>query len=74
MADRHQPDQPLSQLYVLRLWREAEGAHWQAVLRPAGGGPRMGFADLEQLAIFLLRQADHPAPAIPAEHRPGDDD
>jgi hypothetical protein len=67
MADRHKPEQPLSQLYVLRLWREAEGAPWQAMLRPADGGPRLGFADLEQLAIFLLRLADSPAPRPRAE-------
>ena len=74
MADRHEPEQPLSQLCVLRLWREAEGAPWQAMLRRAGGGPRIGFADLEQLAIFLLRLAERPAPAIRAEHPPGDND
>jgi hypothetical protein len=62
MADRHESEQPLSQLYVLRLWREAQGAPWQAMLRPADGGPRIGFADLEQLASFLLRLADSPAP------------
>jgi hypothetical protein len=74
MPDRHEPEQPLSQLYVLRVWREAEGALWQAMLRPADGGPRLGFANLEQLAIFLLCLADRPAPAIPAEHPPGDND
>jgi hypothetical protein len=74
MADRHELEQPLSQLYVLRLWREAASAPWQAMLRRADGGPRIGFADLEQLAIFLLRLADRPAPAIPAEHEAGDTD
>ena len=67
MADRHEPEQPLSRLYVLRLWREAQGAPWQAMLRPADGGPRIGFANLEQLAIFLLRLADSPAPRLLAE-------
>lgn len=62
MGDRHEPEQLLSQLYVLRLWREAESAPWQAMLRPADGGPRIGFANLEQLANFLLRLADSPAP------------
>jgi hypothetical protein len=74
MADRHQPHEPISQLYILRLWREAASAPWQAMLRPAGGGPRIGFADLEQLAMFLLRLADRPAPPISAEHPPGDND
>jgi hypothetical protein len=72
MADRHEPHQPLSQLYVLRLWREAASAPWQAMLRPAGGGSRIGFADLEQLAIFLLRLADHPAPPDPTTETAGD--
>jgi hypothetical protein len=62
MAERHDPKQPLSRLYALRLWREAEGAPWQAMLRPADGGPRIGFANLEQLAIFLLHLADSSAP------------
>ena len=74
MADRHEPEQPLSQLYVLRLWRETASAPWQAMLRPAGGGPRIGFASLEQLAIFLLGLADRPVPAIPAEPPAGDTD
>jgi hypothetical protein len=74
MAKAHEPYEPLSQLYVLRLWREAEGAPWQAILRPADGEVRIGFADLEQLAIFLLRLADHRAPAISAEPPPGDND
>ena len=74
MADRHEPHEPLSQLYVLRLWREAASAPWQAMLRPASGGSRIGFADLEQLAIFLLRLADRPPPSIPAAQPPGDHD
>jgi hypothetical protein len=74
MADRHEPNQPLSQLYVLRLWRESEDAPWQAMLRPADGEPRLGFASLEQLAIFLLRLAEGSAPAIPAEPPAGDND
>jgi hypothetical protein len=42
--------------YLLTVWREGGGAVWRAALRPAGGGERMGFADLEQLAAFLLHQ------------------
>ena len=61
-------DRPLSQLYVLRLWRESEDVPWQAMLRPADGGPRIGVADLEPLAIFLLRLADSRAPPDDAEH------
>jgi hypothetical protein len=74
MADRDEPHELLSQLYVLRLWREVAGAPWRAMLRPADGGPRLGFADLEQLAIFLLRHADRPAPPVRLEGTPGDND
>jgi hypothetical protein len=42
--------------YLLSLWRE--GRIWRAALRPADGGPRQGFGDLEQLAAFLLRLQD----------------
>jgi len=62
MADRHEPEQPLSQLYVLRLWRETAGAPWQAMLRPADGRPRIGFASLDALLAFLMAQTD---PATP---------
>jgi hypothetical protein len=47
--------------YVLSLWRE--GRTWRAALRPAGGGPRKGFGDLEQLVAFLLRLQDDPTAA-----------
>ena len=67
MTDSHERQEPITQLYVLRLWRETASAPWQAMLRPAGGGPRIGFADLEQLAIFLLRLADSPAPPVPGD-------
>jgi hypothetical protein len=74
MADPYQRHAPLTQLYVLRLWRESVGAPWQAMLRPAGGGPLLGFANLEQLASFLLRLADDPARPVVAELAPGDHD
>lgn len=52
--------------YLLTVWREGGGAVWRAALRPAGGGERMGFADLEQLAAFLLRLPDQSdAPGTP---------
>lgn len=62
MANRAEHASPLTQIYVLSLWREREGAPWRAALRPAGSAERIGFADLEQLAAFLLRLADGRAP------------
>ncbi len=44
-----------SQLYLLRLWREATGAPWRLSLREASGGEAIGFADLDDLVVFLLR-------------------
>lgn len=54
--------QTQSRLFLLTLWREDGPSPWRAALRPADGGPRMGFADLEQLAAYLLRLADMPDP------------
>jgi len=42
--------------YLLSLWQE--GRSWRAALRPADGGPRQGFGDLDQLMVFLLRLQD----------------
>jgi hypothetical protein len=44
-----------SQVYLLRLWREAAGAPWRLSLRQASAGAAIGFADLDDLVIFLLR-------------------
>jgi hypothetical protein len=44
-----------SQVYLLRLWREAGGAPWRLSLREASEGEAIGFADLDDLVIFLLR-------------------
>ena len=49
------PDSAIQQTYLLSLWREAPGARWRAALRPAGSTERIGFADLEMLALFLMR-------------------
>ncbi len=48
-------DERRSQMYVLRLWREAAGAPWRLSLRTATGGEASGFADLDDLVVFLLR-------------------
>lgn len=49
-------------LYVLRLWQEAADTPWRAMLRPAGGGERLVFSDIEHLAIFLLCVTNEPEP------------
>jgi hypothetical protein len=54
--------------YLLSLWQE--GGTWRAALRPADGGPRQGFGDLEQLAAFLLRLQDEYSVAHPAGPTP----
>ena len=59
-----EPSDHRRQTYLLSLWRE--GRTWRAALRPADGGPRQGFADLEQLVAFLLRLQDERPVAGPA--------
>jgi hypothetical protein len=54
--------------YLLSLWQE--GTAWRAALRPADGGPRLGFGDLEQLVAFLLRLQDQHPVAHPADPTP----
>ena len=49
--------------YLLSLWQE--GRSWRAALRPADGGPRQGFGDLDQLVAFLLRLQDEHGGAAP---------
>ena len=46
------------QVYLLTLWRETADAPWRAALRHSGTQERVGFADLEALALFLLRLND----------------
>ncbi|HET7038177.1 MAG TPA: hypothetical protein VFI42_21060 [Thermomicrobiaceae bacterium] len=61
------PHRPRHRVYLLSLWREGEAGSWRAALRPADGGPRLGFADLEQLAAYVLRlnEVDEPERAPP---------
>ena len=57
------------QVYLLSLWRETADAPWRAALRRAGSQERVGFADLEALALFLLRLDDgQTQPQGPAKH------
>jgi hypothetical protein len=65
------PERPGSRdhyTYLLTLWQE--GRSWRAALRPADGGLRQGFGDLEQLVAFLLRLQDEPSPTAPAGPTP----
>jgi hypothetical protein len=61
MPPSDRADLPRSHTFVLTLWRERQDGPWRAALRLADGGVRVGFADLEQLAAFLLSLADQPA-------------
>lgn len=53
--------------WLLRLWREGEGA-WHASLQTIDGGAPAGFADLEQLFAFLLALTE--TAGKPANERP----
>jgi hypothetical protein len=47
--------------YLLRLW-PAGAAHqqvWRASLEDVQSGERRGFANLEQLFVFLMEQTEH---------------
>jgi hypothetical protein len=51
------------QSYLLRLWK-AEQTGWRASLEDARTGERIGFANLEQLFVFLMeRVADDTRPS-----------
>jgi hypothetical protein len=54
----HDADPACHQVYLLTLWRETADAPWRAALRHSGTQERIGFADLEALALFLLRLDD----------------
>jgi hypothetical protein len=56
MKPEQRADARCSQLYLLQLWREATGAPWRLSLREASAGTMIGFADLDDLVIFLLMQ------------------
>ena len=61
---------PCRQVYVLTLWRATGATPWRAALRPAGSEERIGFADLEALALFLLRLDESEAPAERGQTNP----
>lgn len=55
MAQRHQSGAAGHRVFLLTLWQEAADTRWRAALRAADSQQRIGFADLEALALFLLR-------------------
>jgi hypothetical protein len=70
MAPDYGPTDSDSRVYLLGLWRETTSGPWRATLRQAGSETRIAFADLEQLALFLLRLTDEhtwPGPATEAQ-------
>ena len=46
--------------YILRMWVTDRGdaARWQASLEDPDTGRRIGFANLEELFIFLMEQSE----------------
>lgn len=45
-----------TRLYLLRLWREHEGAPWRMALRCTDSAAPIGLTDLDALVAFLLRE------------------
>jgi hypothetical protein len=58
-----------SQVYLLRLWREAALSPWRLSLRQASEGAAIGFADLDDLVIFLLRAMGRKGGTIQGEEQ-----
>jgi hypothetical protein len=67
MRASDEPEAAHHATYLLTVWREGGGATWRAALRSAEGGDRLGFADLEQLAAFLLRLPERRTPPVAPE-------
>ena len=53
--------QTTSLSYLLRLWSTGAAHHqvWRASLEDVQSGERRGFANLEQLFVFLMEQTEH---------------
>ena len=53
--------QTTSRSYLVRLWPTgaAEQQVWRASLEDVRSGQRRGFANLEQLFVFLMEQTEH---------------
>ena len=60
---------PCRQVYVLTVWRATSATPWRAALRPTGSQERIGLADLETLALFLLAWTTADATGDVVKHR-----
>ena len=58
-----------SRSYLLRLWATgvADQQVWRASLEDVQSGERRGFANLEQLFVFLMEQTEHRGDAPDAQ-------
>lgn len=65
--DEPSADGRCSHVYLLRLWREGAGAPWRLSLREANAGAPIGFADLDDMVIFLLRVMEKNAGIAPGQ-------
>lgn len=64
--DKHQTT---SRSYLLRLWSTGAAGQqiWRASLEDVQSGERRGFANLEQLFVFLMEQTEHSGAAVDAQ-------
>jgi len=60
---------PTSRSYLLRLWPvgSAEQQVWCASLEDVQTGERVGFANLEQLFVYLMQQTERDSEAPDAQ-------
>jgi len=58
-----------SHSYLLRLWQTGSAGQqvWWASLENVQTGERLGFANLEQLFVFLMQQTEHDGEAGDAQ-------
>jgi hypothetical protein len=58
--------------YMLRLWRVHDGQKtiWHASLQDVRGGPRLGFADLDQVVAYLRQELNLPSEPRPSDREP----
>jgi hypothetical protein len=68
ITDQDPPGAATYYAFLLRLWREADGAAWHASLQAADAQTRRGFADLDTLITYLREVVcplAQPAPSTP---------
>ena len=52
----NEPETYCYHAYLLRLWREGEGAPWRAMVEDTGNGRKQAFSTLQHLIAFLEAQ------------------